>query len=147
MPDPRGIIVPDYHLEYPVEITPCLCKTTVQKLLPPSGFIVEKAAELLGAYRGIGGTHIPMIAPGQKDRKAFMADEERTLRSISSPQNYLFSLADLATIRPEQDRNGLIQIASRAIATGFLSRACKGLYLLADTARTGHELFSIAAKL
>jgi len=72
---------------------------------------------------------------------------ERTLRSISSPQNYLFSLADLATILPEHDRNGLIQIASRAIAAGFLSRACKGLYLLADTPRTGLELFHIAAKL
>ena len=72
---------------------------------------------------------------------------ERTLRSIASPQNYLFSIADLATILPGHDRNAITQIASRAIAAGFLLRACQGLYLLADTPRAGFELFHIAAKL
>jgi predicted transcriptional regulator of viral defense system len=72
---------------------------------------------------------------------------ERALRSIASPQNYLFSIADLSTILPEHDRNAITQIASRAISAGFLSRACQGVYLLADTPRTGHELFHIAAKL
>jgi hypothetical protein len=72
---------------------------------------------------------------------------ERTLRSIASPQHYLFSLADLSTILPGHDRNAITQIASRAIAAGFLARACHGIYLLADTPRTGLELFHIAAKL
>lgn len=72
---------------------------------------------------------------------------ERTLRSIASPQNYLFSIADLSTILPEHDRNSITQIASRAIVAGFLARACQGIYLLADTPRTGLELFHIAAKL
>lgn len=72
---------------------------------------------------------------------------ERTLRSIASPQNYLFSIADLSTILPGHKRNAITQITSRAIAAGFLTRACQGIYLLADTPRTGLELFHIAAKL
>ena len=72
---------------------------------------------------------------------------ERTLRSIASPQDYLFSIADLSTILSGHDRNAITQIASRAIAAGFLSRACQGVYLLADTPRSGLELFHIAAKL
>ena len=72
---------------------------------------------------------------------------ERVLRAVATSANYLFSLSDLASILPEQDRNAVTMVASRAIKAGILIRPCRGIYLLADTPRNGRELFHIAAKL
>lgn len=72
---------------------------------------------------------------------------ERALRSLATPVQYIFSLADLANILPGHDRDSVTMVASRAIKAGILLRPCRGIYLLADTPRNGRELFHIAAKL
>ncbi len=72
---------------------------------------------------------------------------ERSIRSIQSPEHYLFSVADLGSLLPDLDRPALKMVLLRAVDTGVLARACRGIYLLADTPRTGYELYHIAAKL
>jgi len=72
---------------------------------------------------------------------------ESVLRSLSSPDGYIFSVADLASILPDHDRSSLKMVLSRAVRSGILVRACHGLYIPADTRPNGRELFHIAAKL
>ena len=72
---------------------------------------------------------------------------ERAIRSICSPEHYLFSVADVGSLLPDLNRPAMKMVLLRAVDTGVLARACRGIYLLADTPRSGYELYHIAAKL
>lgn len=71
---------------------------------------------------------------------------EHTLRALVTPDVSLFALSDLASILPEHDRDSLRHIVARAVESGILVRACRGIYMLATTMPTGLELYHIAAK-
>jgi len=73
---------------------------------------------------------------------------ERTLRTIASPDAYVFSISDLGTLVPEISQPALRMVLSRAVKNGILIRACRGLYLFSGVPHVkGYELFHIAAKL
>jgi hypothetical protein len=77
------------------------------------------------------------------------------LEEVSSPERYLFALADLRSALPEMSDNRLNVLLSRAVGRGRLIRVCRGIYLyprvaynpglvLAHTAarlRAGHLLY------
>ena len=73
---------------------------------------------------------------------------ERSLRAFASQEAYIFSVADLGALLPELDRAALKMVLSRAVRSGILERACRGLYVAAEAPyRRGRELFHFAAKL
>jgi len=73
---------------------------------------------------------------------------ERSLRNLASPDAYLFSVAELSALLPHSSPKAFKMILTRAVQTGVLVRACRGIYLLAQPRfATGFELFHIAAKL
>ena len=79
----------------------------------------------------------------------------RVLEAVSSPDRYLYALADLRSALPEMSDNLLNVLLSRAVGRGDLVRVCRGIYLyprveynpglvLAHTAarlRAGHLLY------
>ena len=61
-------------------------------------------------------------------------------------ENYIFSMADLSSLFPLMSRSALIQLLSRAVKTGVISKVCRGIFINPKTASTGLELYHAAAK-
>ena len=53
----------------------------------------------------------------------------RVLEEVSSPDRYLYSVADLRSALPEMSDSLLNVLLSRAVGRGDLVRVCKGIYL------------------
>ena len=70
------------------------------------------------------------------------------LTSLADNDHYLFTLADLKSVIPEQSQGAFKALLSRSVRTGLLQRICYGLYLYPQAAQnTGLILFHAAARL
>ena len=71
-----------------------------------------------------------------------------TLKTLASPEHYLFTLSDLSSVLPNQSRSALQVILSRSVKSGLLERVCRNLYLYPDTnPQDGLLLYHAAARL
>ena len=53
----------------------------------------------------------------------------QVLQSLTSPEHYLFALADLRAVFPCHSDNAFKTLLSRATRSGILVRVCRGIYL------------------
>lgn len=70
------------------------------------------------------------------------------LKTLASPEHYLFTLSDLSSVLPESSKEALQTLLGRAVQAGLLQRVCRGLYLYPDAyAQDGLLLYHAAARL
>lgn len=70
------------------------------------------------------------------------------LARLADEEHYLFSLADLRGVLPEQSQGAFKALLGRSEKNGLLKRICHGIYLYPAAAYAkGHVLFHAAARL
>lgn len=71
-----------------------------------------------------------------------------TLKALTSPEHYLFTLSDLSSAIPQHSHDALQLLLSRAVKRGLLQRVCRGLYMYPDAyPHDGLLLYHAAARL
>lgn len=72
----------------------------------------------------------------------------RMLADLAGPERYLFTLADLRGLFPEQSEGALKALLNRSVKDGLLRRVCHGLYLFPGVDyNSGHLLCHVAGRL
>lgn len=70
------------------------------------------------------------------------------LKTLASPEHYLFTLSDLSSLLPDHTQAALQVLLGRAVRANVLQRVCRGLYLYPDVyPNDGLLLYHAAARL
>ncbi len=72
---------------------------------------------------------------------------EQFLRTMTTPETYLFTLSDLEGLIPQMTRPAWKMLLNRAVKAKLLVRVCRGVYLFEVLGRPkGQELYHLVSK-